>query len=171
VIESALCWLICARIQITKVEVKHEYKQEQIILRSTDQGKETNNTRSGKSVKRSPTGASSPSDKTAIIANSTNDKQAIIAAIQETFGKDAEQAIRIASCESGIRSEAIGHNSNGSRDYGIFQINSVHFGKIPVKDKVAYLLNADNNIALAYQIYQRQGWNPWVCKKVLAYLK
>ena len=65
-------------------------------------------------------------------------------------------------------------NSNGSRDYGIFQINSIHFGMpVTTADGTRYILNSQNvldpdvNAAAARQIYNnsiaagRDGWFPW----------
>jgi len=55
----------------------------------------------------------------------TSEQDQIIAYIKEVFGKDAGQAIEIARCESGIRAEAINHNTEQRQttDYGLFQIN------------------------------------------------
>ena len=82
--------------------------------------------------------------------------------IRDVFGADAEDAIKVFTCE-GLRSNKCndGLNKNGSVDCGVAQINSVH----GVARK--WLLNPEINIRIAYQLFQEQGWNPWVCKYVL----
>lgn len=85
------------------------------------------------------------------------EQQKIITYIREVFGKDAEDAIKVARCESGLRADAQGTNSNSSTDTGVFQINSVH-GINP-----AYLKDYRINIDVAYKMFKEQGWNPWVC--------
>lgn len=77
--------------------------------------------------------------------------------IRAAFPEDPETAVRIAKCESSLRSHAIHKNKNGSVDTGIFQINSVH--KYSQKD----LFDVDFNIRVARKLYDRQGWAPWVC--------
>lgn len=76
--------------------------------------------------------------------------------IKQVFGKDADQAIAVARCESGLRSNAINKaNKNGSKDMGLFQINSVH--GIPER----YLLNPVINAQVAKQMFDANGWNNW----------
>lgn len=95
----------------------------------------------------------------------TEDKQeqeSVTDKITSVFKDHAPDAILIAQCESGLNPNAINNsNSNGSTDTGLFQINSIH--NIPQR----YLLNPDINIQVAYQLFQQQGWSPWVCKHVL----
>ena len=82
--------------------------------------------------------------------------------VRDVFGADGEDAIKVFTCE-GLRSNKCndGLNKNGSVDCGIAQINSVH----GVARK--WLLNPEINVRIAYQLFQEQGWNPWVCKYVL----
>lgn len=80
---------------------------------------------------------------------------------------DCATAIRIATCESGLNPNAYNGNvGTGDNSVGIFQINIL--GALaksrPSKD---WLLIATNNIDYAYQMYSKQGWAPWSCKKVL----
>jgi hypothetical protein len=76
--------------------------------------------------------------------------------------KVAKEALAIAKCESNFNPTAINTaNKNGSWDYGLFQINSIH--KHNPKD----LLNADYNIDVAFNMYKSQKWTPWVCKKIV----
>ena len=74
---------------------------------------------------------------------------------------EVKRALDISFCESGWRDKAYNHNSNGTGDWNIFQINSVHikrYGTVWMHDWTA-------NIDTAYKIYQAQDWKPWVCSK------
>jgi hypothetical protein len=87
--------------------------------------------------------------------------QTIQEEICSVFGKDCPEALRIFTCESGLRPSAKGTNTNGSTDVGIAQINSIH--SIPE----AYLKNPHINILVAKQMFDSQGWGPWVCARKL----
>ena len=92
---------------------------------------------------------------TTIGTNSTQDVQNQIC---QVFKENCQEALKVASCESGLRPQAVSQ----TQDYGVFQINlSSHASKIPVRDKVGYLLNSSANINLAYSIWSNQGWRPW----------
>jgi hypothetical protein len=97
-------------------------------------------------------------------------KQTIVEKIRAKFGGSAPTAIAVAMCESGIRNEAEGHNTDGSTDYGVFQINSVHRAK--VGGDLSKLHNVDINIQVAYQISGGgSNWNPWTTYKSGCYKK
>lgn len=67
-------------------------------------------------------------------------------------------AVAIALAESGGNALAVNtHNANGSRDYGLFQINSVH------KPTVRQQTNPLDNAAAAAAIYRAAGnsFKPW----------
>ena len=67
-------------------------------------------------------------------------------------------AVKALACfisESGLRTNAVGVNNNGSNDVGIAQINSIH--GMSTEDR----MNWKKNIDKAYQIYKRSGWKPW----------
>ena len=76
--------------------------------------------------------------------------------------EDPELAIKIFTCESGLREEAFNpHNSNGTWDAGLTQVNSVH------GVSKAMLMDVDVNMAVARVIYERAGnsFSPWVCAR------
>jgi hypothetical protein len=75
------------------------------------------------------------------------------------FGTEADNALKVFKCESGLREKAYNKNKNGSSDSGVAQINSIH----GVREK--WLNNYRINILIAKQLYDEQGWNPWVCAK------
>lgn len=85
------------------------------------------------------------------------------------FGKDCKIALAVSQAENGTRQcDRIGVNTNRTVDVGIFQINSVHFKK-------GYTLNdftdCKKNVDIAYEIFQIQGWNPWVAYTNSSYKK
>ena len=95
---------------------------------------------------------------------SLSDKEEVMDYILEVFGKDADRAIWMAKCESGLRKNAYnGSNSNGTADYGVFQINSVHqkrFGQ-------GYMVDWKENVRVAKKIFDEQGFYPWTCGKAI----
>lgn len=85
-----------------------------------------------------------------------NPQQLVIEEIREVFGKNADDAIKVFSCESGLKSKCNdGLNKNGSVDCGVGQINTVH----GINRK--WLLKPEINIRVAKQLFDEQGWNPW----------
>jgi hypothetical protein len=84
------------------------------------------------------------------------------AVIAEVFGSHAAAAIGVARCESGLRPEAI---SRGGGNWGLFQINKVHRGRV---ERMGYqwndLLDARVNALVAKSIFDEQGWGPWACR-------
>jgi hypothetical protein len=69
---------------------------------------------------------------------------------------DIAIAVAIALAESGGRTDAVNdRNTNGSTDYGLWQINSVH-GYDPKT-----LLTATGNASAAFAVYKKQGWQAW----------
>lgn len=89
--------------------------------------------------------------------------------ICEKFGPyDCKTALAVASAESGLREDALNLNGGDSLDYGIFQINSVHWERegCHLRD----LVDPHKNVDCAYQIWVEQGWTPWVAWKNGSYL-
>ncbi len=95
------------------------------------------------------------------------------ALIRETFPEDPHTAIAIATCESGLKPHAYNpNNRNGSVDRGLMQLNSVHDHKLQAQGLDPW--DPEDNIAFARQLYESEGWRPWVCftkKMHLAYLR
>jgi len=89
--------------------------------------------------------------------------------IIEIFGDDAEWAFEC------LRSENAGHNPtatnknrNGTIDTGIFQVNSIHCGKIGLAHDreacIEELKKPEVNIKIAKQIYDTSGSKAWFGK-------
>lgn len=66
-----------------------------------------------------------------------------------------------AKYESSFYERASNHNRNGSNDYGLFQINSIHFGRNGCPSSASGLYDAAANAKCAYQVYKAQGINAW----------
>ena len=74
---------------------------------------------------------------------------------------DCRIALAVSKAENGTRQpDRFNVNTNGTIDIGIFQINSVHFKREGCS--LAEIVDAYKNVDCAYQIWQEQGWNPWV---------
>jgi Lysozyme like domain len=81
-------------------------------------------------------------------------------------GEDVVTAVAVALAESGGRYAVVsGANFNGTRDYGLWQINSVHahlFQQHPSWWTVS-------NGKMAKAVHASQGWNAWTVYKSQAY--
>ena len=86
-------------------------------------------------------------------------------AIRQQFGAIADQAMRVAQCESGMDPSAV---SPGGGNWGLFQINTVHAGEFEsVTGRPFYndSLDAWANTAYAVRLYNEAGgWGPWSCR-------
>jgi hypothetical protein len=76
---------------------------------------------------------------------------------------EAPTAAGIALAESGGHPAQVGHNTNGTVDRGLWQINSVH-GALSTLDPIA------NARAAVKIVKDSHGWSPWVTFKSGAYL-
>lgn len=83
----------------------------------------------------------------------------ITAYIVKTFEPEGRAvATRALACfisESGLKSDAVGYNTNGTADVGVAQINDVHGLSIEARK------DWHTNIKKAYQIYKQSGWGAW----------
>lgn len=72
-------------------------------------------------------------------------------------------AVAIAFAESSFNANAVHRNSDGSTDYGLWQINSVHnFPEISNGTWRDPAVNAQ----MAYRVYKSSGWNAWSTHRV-----
>ena len=86
--------------------------------------------------------------------------------IKEVFGEEeGERGIKmLKECENKSMNEtAINHNSNGSTDMGLWQVNSIH------GHSQEELFDPKYNTRVAYEIYKRAGnsFSPWTCSYVV----
>ena len=85
-------------------------------------------------------------------------------AIAQAFGPIADQATRVAQCESGLNPAAV---SPGGGNYGLFQINQVHAGQFPSVTGQSWsdVLDPYANARYAAWLYNAAGgWGPWTCR-------
>lgn len=70
-------------------------------------------------------------------------------------------AVAIALAESGGDNAAVHHNSDGTTDTGLWQINSSNADIINKYKKYGGITSPIANGEMAYAVYQRQGWDAW----------
>ena len=98
----------------------------------------------------------------------------LLALVKKTFPADqVGNAMAVAQCESGQRSIVGSTNSDGTTDWGVFQLNDggtlqgslrrvgVSFGSTRAAQVAA--LDPVTNVKAAGAIYRDRGWAPWVC--------
>ncbi len=87
--------------------------------------------------------------------------------VEAVFGANSDRMLKIAFCESGYKTDVISRTS----DIGFFQINlAAHWDKIQGitrAEKIVWLQDIDNNIAFAKLLFDKSGFNPWVCNKLI----
>ena len=66
-----------------------------------------------------------------------------------------------AKYESDFYEKAENHNSNGTTDYGLFQINSIHLHDAACPHDAAALYDPVANTKCALGVYKSQGINAW----------
>ncbi len=92
------------------------------------------------------------------------------AQIRAVFPDSIEnKAIRVARCESGINPIAVGLNTNGTKDIGVFQFNTggtlqEYLPGSTTLIKIQNALTSTENIRAAYALYRARGWQPWTCR-------
>lgn len=84
-------------------------------------------------------------------------------------GEDLRIGVAVALAESGGNALARHENTNGSVDYGLWQINSIHAGIL----RVGTWTNSYDNAIMAYKVWREAGssWTPWVTYNSGAYAK
>ena len=86
------------------------------------------------------------------------------------FGSGCRVALAIQRAENPKGAcEIYHHNTDGTLDWGYFQINTVHLERpgLNLRD----LLDCKANIDFAYQLYRERGFAPWSTYNNGAYLK
>lgn len=83
------------------------------------------------------------------------------------WGWDCEEALAVAWCESWHKPGAVsGKNTDGSRDWGLFQINDSAWGPIAFPQSWPNVLVPTTNTWMAHKIWQLSGgsWEMWTCQ-------
>jgi hypothetical protein len=66
-----------------------------------------------------------------------------------------------AKYESNFYDRASNHNHNGTTDYGLFQINSIHLHDAGCPSTTAALYDPATNVRCAHAVWKSQGINAW----------
>jgi hypothetical protein len=86
------------------------------------------------------------------------------------FGSACRIALAVQRAENPRGDCEIYHyNSDGTLDWGYFQINTVHLKRAGVN--LRGLLDCRANIDFAYQLYIERGFEPWTTYRTGAYLQ
>jgi len=89
-------------------------------------------------------------------SSSNHDGFVYAAGLADAAGFDWQEihtAVAVAYAESGGDPFAVNNNSDGSTDFGLWQINSVH--------NFEGLFNPVVNAEAAFDVWSRQGWTAW----------
>lgn len=81
-------------------------------------------------------------------------------------GTNAIIAVAVSKAESGWRTDATNHNTNGSTDYGLWQINTVHSDLL----KSGNWQDPQSNANMAHSVWASSGWGAWTVYKTGAYV-
>ena len=92
---------------------------------------------------------------------------AYVAAAAGFSGEDQPIAVAVAQAESGGDPNATHLNGNGTTDFGLWQINSVHVALLAMGDWRDPAANA----RMAYAVWQQSGWRAWSTYKSGTYRK
>lgn len=87
-----------------------------------------------------------------------------VASLLRTAGfaeADIPRMVCTAKYESAFYDRASNHNKNGSTDYGLFQINSIHVGKGGCTSTSSSLYDTTTNTKCAKEIFDSEGNNAW----------
>ena len=82
--------------------------------------------------------------------------------IRDVFGKHADDALRVARCESRLDPNAV----SGSF-VGIFQIGESFHGWRVKEVRGKDLTHARTNVRVARHLFDDQGWRPWTCARIV----
>lgn len=111
----------------------------------------------------SPVARSAPSERKVVAESTGTPVLAVIRAGFARFGPEvAEEAVRVAKCESGLNPRA----ANGQHA-GLMQISrTYHAARVArLGFTWAQMFEAGPNVAVAADIYRESGgWGPWTCR-------
>ncbi len=104
-------------------------------------------------------------------STSTNE---VLKYVRKHFPADqVGNAMAVSRCESGHGNRVSKPNSNGTRDFGVFQINdggtlqaALRAVDIPfsgIEQAREKALDTETNVRLARAIWNSRGWQPWTC--------
>lgn len=108
--------------------------------------------------------------RTVVNKNLTTEKVEIYRPLVARFFPEnqIENALKIMTCECKSGNPVTVNDNPATGDYsvGLFQIN-LYGNLAKARPSEEWLKSAENNIQYASQVFSKQGWHPWSCKKVL----
>lgn len=90
--------------------------------------------------------------------------------IKAFFGDATVEALVIVQCESQFIPWAVGTNTNGTQDHGLFQINDIHapgFESVTGVPWESGRYDPVANTTFARYLYDLRGWDAWTCRSRL----
>lgn len=102
----------------------------------------------------------------AVLAGCTTEEMIMTAfASRGATVEQQDQALRVAQCESNLRPGAV---SPGGGNWGLFQINKVHTGRVAAHGFAwSEMLYPWQNAVVAADLWAESGWQPWSCARRL----
>ena len=90
--------------------------------------------------------------------------------IIETFPEASQMALAVANCESSYKMIQSHHIQPYGRElsWGVFQIHDPAWKARAEQLGLDYRNSVRDNIKMARYIYDKHGWSPWSCTKMLA---
>lgn len=106
------------------------------------------------------------------VQSATDNELAALAYTAGWRGTDIPIAVAVAIAESSGKIDASNYNTNGTTDYGLWQINSSHFTEAGWDSHWTPpdLLIPEENAQAGYHVWKEQGWNAWSTFSSGAYL-
>ena len=74
------------------------------------------------------------------------------------------EALDIFRCESNLNPEAQNLKDPFGGSHGVAQVNGIH------GHPVVTLLDPNENLRIAKELFDKESWKPWSCAKILGYL-
>gem|GEM_PF-2282013 len=116
-----------------------------------------------------PSGQTTLGTKVAIVS-----RPDVLRLVRANFPSDqVTNAMAVANCESGQQSVQGETNSDGTTDWGIFQLNdggtlqsalsAIGVSAVNKTAAATSAMEASTNVRAAAQIWRARGWSPWVC--------
>ena len=91
----------------------------------------------------------------------TSGIQAMIVAAAQQFGVPPNIALGVASHESGFNPNAVNHNTNGTTDYGVMQLNTLTVQTMGVSDPMDPQQNINAGVQLLSNLLNQYGGNTY----------
>lgn len=150
------------RLEVKSIEKQKEETEKRLTEQLQQQTQENEKLRKDLEAKaeskRLAAAVTTPAQDVAGVSVSTNceDYRGLVS----QYNWDVNTALAIMRAESGCNPRAFNaHNSDGSNDGGLFQVNSIHVRSGLIGDQERF--DPASNVRAAYVIYQGSHWRAW----------